>query len=138
MHLDALVVGQTCRSVIYHGAADEWSIGHTPTELKEKRKAELKALEELEDATTSDESDEDNSKHNASSDRPLRPRRLPIPPMSTASPPSTPHRSKRRWVPEEDEEEKEHLPKKHVSSAKDISTAVGDTAPVDVGGGERE
>lgn len=150
MQLCAVVVEQTCRTAMYHGAADEWPMGHTPTEIKEKRKVELKAQEELEGATSNDESDNDDGKFKggngiigtvsrrstvAASNRPRRPQRprqaewLPTPPMSAESPPSTPHRNKRRRVIEEDEEEKERLAKKHVSYAKEIPAAAGDTVP---------
>ncbi|KAM7183110.1 hypothetical protein V8F20_012740 [Naviculisporaceae sp. PSN 640] len=57
--LDAVITEQICRHVMYHGAADEWPMGHTPPEMKEKRKVELKALEELEGATSGDGSDND-------------------------------------------------------------------------------
>ncbi|KAF2872951.1 hypothetical protein BDV95DRAFT_627773 [Massariosphaeria phaeospora] len=40
MHLDAVITEHTCRLVMYHGAADEWPIGRTPPEVKDKRKAE--------------------------------------------------------------------------------------------------
>jgi hypothetical protein len=47
-HLDAVIIEQKYRREMYHGVADEWPMGHTPPEVKEKRKAELKAQEELE------------------------------------------------------------------------------------------
>ncbi|KAI3338905.1 hypothetical protein F4824DRAFT_498756 [Ustulina deusta] len=153
LHLGAVVTEQICRTAMYHGAADEWPMGHTPTEIKEKRKAELKAQEELEGATSDDESDNDDGKHKggngidgavgrgntvAAPDQPRRPRRpqrphqaewLPTPPISAESPLSTPHRRKRRRVSEEDDEEKERPAKKHVSSAKEVSAAAGDAVP---------
>ncbi|KAF7872432.1 hypothetical protein EAF04_003353 [Stromatinia cepivora] len=150
MHLDALITVQLCRTAMYHGAADEWPIGYTPTELKEKRKAELKAWDEIAGVTSDDESDNDNGKHKGSNgidgtvgrgntvsapDRPRRPRRpqrprqaewLPTPSMSSESPLTTPHKRKRRMVSEEDDEEKERPAKKHVSSAKEVSAGAGD------------
>ncbi|MCJ1251338.1 hypothetical protein MMC30_008570 [Trapelia coarctata] len=138
LHLDAVSTQQICRRVKYHGAADEWPIGRTPPEVKDKRKAELKALDELEGATSDDGSDNDDDKGNdidarvdpgktvVAPDRP-RPRRprqagwLPTPPLSAESPLITPHRRKRRRTSEEDDEEKERPAKKHVSSAKEVS-----------------
>ncbi|OTB02491.1 hypothetical protein M426DRAFT_322585 [Hypoxylon sp. CI-4A] len=82
--LNALLVRETCRNVMYHGAADEWPIGRTPPELKEKRQAELKALEELEYITSGNEveiTDEDSEAVSRSLEN-----RLPTPPQSTDSP----------------------------------------------------
>ncbi|KAF2812791.1 uncharacterized protein BDZ99DRAFT_517107 [Mytilinidion resinicola] len=150
-HLDAVITEQICRSVMYHGAADEWPMGHTPPEYKEKRKAELKAHEELEGATSDDGSDNDDDdkdkggndidarvgpgKPVAAPDRPQRPRRprqadwLPTPPLSAESPLATPYRRKRRRMSEEDEEEKERPAKKHVSFAQEVSAAAEDAVP---------
>jgi hypothetical protein len=144
LHLDAVSTVQICRRVMYHGAADDWPIGRTPPEVKEKRKAELKALEELGGATSDDGSDNDNDDGKdkggndidatvdpgetvAAPDRPPRlptPRRagwLPTPLLSAESPLTTPHRRKWRRISEEDDEEKERPAKKHVSSAKEVS-----------------
>ncbi|KAF2807497.1 uncharacterized protein BDZ99DRAFT_80757 [Mytilinidion resinicola] len=128
LHLDAVLTEQICRRVMYHDAADDWPIGRTPPEVKEKRKAELKALEELEGATSDDGSDNDDDKDKggndigarvepgktvAAPDRPRRPRRprqagrFPTPPLSAESPLTAPHRRKRRRISEEDDEEKE-------------------------------
>jgi hypothetical protein len=104
---------------MYHGAADEWPMGHTPPELKDKRKAELKVLEELEGATSDDNSDnEDENKDKGGNDSNARvgpgksaaaavPNRpwLPSPPLSAESPLATLHRRKRRRTCEENEEE---------------------------------
>ncbi|KAE9962340.1 hypothetical protein BLS_000459 [Venturia inaequalis] len=151
MQLYAVVVEQTCRTAMYHSAADEWPMGYTPKEIKEKRKVELEAQEELEGATSNDESDNDDGKYKegngiigavsrrntvAASNRPRRPRRsrqaewLPTPPMSAESPPGTLNRSKRRRVIEEDEEGKKRLAKNHVSSTKKIPAAAGESSRV--------
>ncbi|KXX76723.1 hypothetical protein MMYC01_209301 [Madurella mycetomatis] len=143
-HLDAVITEQICRSVMYHGAADEWPMGHTPPEIKEKRNAEVKAQEELEGATSDDSSDNDDDdkdkgsndidarvgpENPVASDRPRRPRRprqadwLPTPPLSAESPLATPHRRKRRRI-----EEKECPAKRHVSFAQEVSAAVSNTA----------
>jgi hypothetical protein len=145
-HLDAVITEQICRTAMYHGAADEWPMGHTPPEVKEKRKAELKAQEELEGVTSDDGSDNDDDDKDkdkggndidarvgpgrsvAAPDRPRRPRQadwLPTPPLSAESPLAT-HRGKRRRISEEDEEEKEHPAKKHVSFAQEVSAAAED------------
>ena len=52
-----VITKQIYRSVIYYSAADEWPIGYTPLEVKEKYKAKLKAQEELKGATSNDSSD---------------------------------------------------------------------------------
>ncbi|KAH8902597.1 hypothetical protein BR93DRAFT_972653 [Coniochaeta sp. PMI_546] len=39
-NLDSVFTQQICRRVKYRDAADEWPIGPTPPEVKEKRKAE--------------------------------------------------------------------------------------------------
>lgn len=153
MHLDGLITGQIGRNAKYHGAADEWPMGHTPTELKEKLEAELKAWDEIAGVTSDDESDNDDSKHRggngigntvgrgetvAAPDRPQRPRRpqrsqrsqqvegLLTPSLSAESPPSPPQRRKRRMVSEEDDTEKEYPAKKQVSSAKEVSADTED------------
>jgi len=136
---------------MYYGAANEWPMGHTPPEVKEKRKAELKAQEELEGATSDDGSDNDDNDEDkggndidarvglgkpvAALDRPWRPRRprqadwLPTPPLSAESPPATPYRRKRRRISGEDEEEKERPAKKHVRFAQEVSAAAEDAVP---------
>ncbi|KAJ9129931.1 hypothetical protein NKR23_g12411 [Pleurostoma richardsiae] len=148
-HLDAVSTQQICRRVKYCDAADEWPIGRTPPEVKEKRKAELKTLGELEGATSDDGSDNDDDDKDkggndidvrvgpgnpVAPDRPRRPRRLPqadwlpTPPLSAESPLATPHRRKRRRISEEDEE-KERSAKKHVSFAQEVSAAAKDAMP---------
>lgn len=135
----ALIVEQTCRSVMYRGAADEWPIGHTPPEMKEKRNAELKAQEEIEGATSEDSSDNDNDDNNdisvrveASSGKtvvaPGQADWLPTPPLSSQSPLATPHRRKRRRISEEGHEEMACPTKMRVSSTRDIS-ATEDAIP---------
>ncbi|KAM3065430.1 hypothetical protein ACMFMG_011450 [Clarireedia jacksonii] len=144
MHLHALVVAQTARNAMYHSAADEWPMGHTPTEIKEKLEAELKAWDEIAGVTSDDESDNDNSEHKGGNsiisavgrgntvsapDRPRRPHQaemLPTPSMSAESTLSTPHRRKRQMVSEEEDKEKERPAKKHISSAKEVSASAGD------------
>ncbi|KAF2245140.1 hypothetical protein BU26DRAFT_522255 [Trematosphaeria pertusa] len=128
------------QKAMYRQAADEWPIGRTPPEVKEKRNAELKALQELEGATSDDGSDSDNNRDGngidagvgpgktvAAPDRPRRrPRQadwLPTPPLSAESPLATPHRRKQRRISEEDDKEKERPTKTHVRSAKEVSAA---------------
>lgn len=65
--LDALDIAQLVRRAKYGPAADEWPIGHTPPEMKERRVAELRALEELEDRTSDEDSDEYES-HDTTAD----------------------------------------------------------------------
>ena len=89
--LNRLLFGQEIRRRKYGDAADEWPPGHTPTELVEKRAAELKALITFMEASSpSDCSDDEQnylekkrkSQHNTDSnhraDRPPQPR-LPTP-----------------------------------------------------------
>ncbi len=57
--LKGLMTAQNCRRRMYRDAADEWPIRRTPPEVKEKRKAEVKALEELWDITSDDGSEAD-------------------------------------------------------------------------------
>ncbi|MCJ1309561.1 hypothetical protein MMC25_003221 [Agyrium rufum] len=57
--LRSLLWRQELRHDMYHGAADEWLEGYTPLDILEKRKAEIKALDELYDATDSSEDDYD-------------------------------------------------------------------------------
>ncbi|KAM7218653.1 hypothetical protein V8F06_005972 [Rhypophila decipiens] len=149
-HLDAVSTQQICRCIMYRDAADEWPIGRTPPEIKEKRKAELKAWDELEGATSdggsdNDDEDKDKSGNNINArvgpgnpvapDRPRRPRRpcqadwLPTPPLSAKSPLATQQMRKRRRISEEDEEEKERSAKKHVSFAQEVSAAAEDAVP---------
>ncbi|KAI0441911.1 hypothetical protein F4803DRAFT_575954 [Xylaria telfairii] len=40
---------------MYREAADEWPVGHTPPEVKERRLAELRAMDDMMEGTTSDE-----------------------------------------------------------------------------------
>ncbi|RKU46302.1 hypothetical protein DL546_007805 [Coniochaeta pulveracea] len=152
-HLNSLLLGQECRHVIYHGAADEWPMGHTPSELKEKRDAELKAWDEIAGVTSDDDSDEDKDdeykekcrndidtgvslgRSTATPERPPRPRSPcqedlpPTPPLSAGSPLPTPQRAERRRVFKENEEEKQPAAKKHVSLAQQVSATAGDALP---------
>ena len=56
---DTLNMIQQIRRAKYHEAADEWPIGFTPPEVKERRLAELRAIEEMEDVTSDEGSDRD-------------------------------------------------------------------------------
>ncbi|KAL8647821.1 MAG: hypothetical protein Q9210_005333 [Variospora velana] len=120
--LKALTIVQIVRRVMYRQAADEWPIGHTPPEVKERRRAELRALEELEGAASNEgrDSDEDNDattdgrtgseKGQAAPGRAFRTQPqeacwLPTPPLSVHSHVPTPHGRKRRRVSTRDEEE---------------------------------
>lgn len=118
--LGALIVEQICRRAMYHGAADEWPIGHTPPEVKEKRHAELKALEELDGVTSNDGSDSDNDDNDVLDAEvgpgklaaPLGSRKrscqadwLPTPPLSAESPLDTSHRRKRRRISGDDKKD---------------------------------
>lgn len=140
-NLNAVITEQECRTIMYHGAADEWAMGHTPTELKEKRKAELEALDALWGITF----DDDNAKAKTSNDidarvgpgnpaapeQPQRPHQadwLPTPPLSAKSPLATPRRGKRRRTSAQDEENG-RLAKKHISSAQEVSATAEDAAP---------
>ncbi|KAI0431759.1 hypothetical protein F5Y09DRAFT_354583 [Xylaria sp. FL1042] len=44
--LDGLVIVQRCRQNQYDEAADEWPIGHTPPEMKERHEAKLRKMDE--------------------------------------------------------------------------------------------
>ena len=55
-----VITEQIYRSVIYYSAANKQPIGYILLEVKEKRKAELKAQEELEGATSNDSSNNNN------------------------------------------------------------------------------
>ncbi|KAI1420107.1 hypothetical protein F5Y12DRAFT_774602 [Xylaria sp. FL1777] len=141
-HLNALLTVQTYRRAMYHGVADEWPIGRTPPEVKEERKAELKALDELEGVTSDDDGgDNDDGDKNKDKDakgkgkggnggidvarvgpgKPVTaPDWLPTPPPSAESPPlATPHKRKRRRISgeddDDDDEKKERPAKKHTS-----------------------
>ncbi|KAF2254138.1 hypothetical protein BU26DRAFT_134186 [Trematosphaeria pertusa] len=119
--LELLVMVQGWRTGKYREAADEWPIGRTPPEIKERRAAEMKAQRELWDSDCSTGDEDPNviytrvgpGKTVAAPDRP--PRRptppvpgqadsLPTPALSTESPLNTSHRTKRRRIPEEGEE----------------------------------
>lgn len=144
-NLEGVLIEQECRANMYHGAADEWPMGHTPPELKEKRKAELEALDALWGITSDDDSDNDNAKAKTSNDidarvgpgnpaappQPQRPHQadwLPTPPLSAKSPLATPRRGKRRRTSTQDEENG-RLAKKHISSAQEVSATAEDAAP---------
>ncbi len=81
--LGGLITAQNCRRRMYRDAADEWPIGRTPPEVKEKRKAEVKALVELWDITSDDGSEADG---------------LPTPPGSAERSVDISHTSKRRRI----------------------------------------
>ena len=121
--LKALTIGQIVRRVMYRQAADEWPIGRTPPEVKEHRRAELRALEELEGVTSDGASDSDRDDHatadgSASSEKaqaapgrafqpqPQEARWLPTPPLSAHSPIPTLYGRKRRRVSIGDDEER--------------------------------
>ncbi|KAK3331566.1 hypothetical protein B0T19DRAFT_83150 [Cercophora scortea] len=55
--LELVILQQIWRRARYHDAADEWPMGHTPPEVKEKREAELKAWDELAGVTSDGSSD---------------------------------------------------------------------------------
>ena len=139
---DALAVEQLLRRTMYQEAADGWPIGHTPLEVKERRLAELRALDEMDGATSDEGSDRDEGdgatadgwarveKTEPALERVSRPRPqeahgLPTPPLSAHSPLPTPQGRKRRR--DEEEEEEEHPRKAQVTS----------TARLDVPGGDK-
>jgi hypothetical protein len=140
-HLAAVITEQICRSVMYHGAADEWPMGHTPMEIKEQRIAELKAQEEL-DSAVSDSSGSDNDNCDklklinvmigsewaeVASGRPRTSRKqrqvygLPTPPISVEGSLLSAQKRKRPNMSAEDDEERERLAKTHVGLVPDIS-----------------
>ncbi|KAI3316750.1 hypothetical protein HD806DRAFT_420520 [Xylariaceae sp. AK1471] len=112
--LDALTIRQLVRRAKYHEAADEWPIGHTPPEVKERRRAELRVLEELERALSDEDSDSDEvslekgqaAPGRASHTRLQETRWLPTPPLSTHSPIPTSYERKRRHVSTDEVEER--------------------------------
>ena len=130
--IGGLIVEQICRSTMYRGAADEWPIGHTPPEVREKRKAELKAQEDLQDATSDDGSVNDNDDNGISAGvgpgkaevAPSQADLLPTPPRSVESPLATLHTKKRRRISKEvDDGETKRPTKTRVRPAKRSSTA---------------
>lgn len=111
------VVCQRFRRLKYREAADKWTIGRTPPEIKEKYDAEIKALEEGPSANSSDkDGDGDGGDGRAGpkkgitapgpSRRSPRVPWLPTPPQSADDPPHKPRGRKRRRNPEENDEEK--------------------------------
>jgi len=144
MFLDVIVMRQGWRRSMYHSDADEWPIGRTPPELKERRKAELKAMEELWDITSDDSSannedkDEgvngirdDKKKRTGAAPAQLRTLRqtggLPSPSLSAEISLATPPYSRKRWrISEEDDEEKEDHARKNVKFAKEVSSSAED------------
>lgn len=125
--LEALVTQQTCRNRMYHGAADEWPVGYTPPEIKERRAAELKALDELE-GLTSDESDENDPsntfarmKRQRKSQRSRQIESLPFPPLFEGSSLSTSHKRKSRITSVADRKEEELFIENDNSTAKESS-----------------
>lgn len=118
----------------YGEAADEWPAGHTPTELKEKRRAELKEWEDARkraNSSESDCSDEDDDdivskvrpeKGPAAPVRPRPARYLPSPALSTDGTMGRPHERKRKRTIEE---EREQPIMAHASSTTQVSNADG-------------
>ena len=108
--LNAVLTAQACRKAKYGKTADEWPIGHTPPDVKEKRMAKLRALEEHEGAVSDNDSDDHNDgssirgkvnwgKGPVAPDRPARPYQeywLPTPPPSIDITVLKPHGKKRR------------------------------------------
>lgn len=120
---------QKARRIMYHEAADEWPIGRTPPELREKRKAEVEAIEALWDVSDSSDSDHERDDANervgtekgvARSRRLPQPYWLPTPPLATDGPLLPPPRKKRRRVSGEDEEDDEEKKR----PAKRLSTSI--------------
>ncbi|XTI85281.1 hypothetical protein V2W45_1466197 [Cenococcum geophilum] len=100
--------------VIYYSATNEWPIGHTLLEVKEKCKAKLKAQEELKGATSNNGSDNDNdNKDKGGNNINAKVDWLLILLLSAKSPLAILYRRKRRRISGEDEEEKKRLIKKH-------------------------
>ncbi|KAI0857845.1 hypothetical protein F4860DRAFT_330328 [Xylaria cubensis] len=144
--LHMTLVGQRNRRQRYHEAADEWRVGFTPPEVRERHRAEYKALLRREGFGT-DSSDNDSDgceidkdkggsdinaqvgpgKPVATPDRPKRlprPRQahcLPSPPSSAESSLATTHKRK-RCVSSDEEEEKEHPAKKQIGFVQEPST----------------
>jgi hypothetical protein len=100
---NALNVEQLLRHTMYREAADEWPIGHTPPEVKERRLAELRAMDDMEWATSDEDSGGDEGddvtpyaktrveKAPPAGERawrtgPQEAHGLPTPPLSTCSP----------------------------------------------------
>ncbi|KAK2730945.1 hypothetical protein FQN57_003783 [Myotisia sp. PD_48] len=112
-----------------------------PPEIKEKRKAELDALDALWDITSEDSNiDNDDNKSSTLVDTTVNLEKavaevvagcLPTPLLSTESPLVTPHRRKRQGVSIEDHEGgvKQHPSKKHASFSENSSISVPDSVP---------
>ena len=116
--------GQRLRRSKYHEAADEWPMGHTPHEVKERRLAELRVLDEMWDVTSDEGSDRDEGDdatpdgkvrvvekvqptvERASRTRSQEAHELPTPPLSAQSPLLTPQGRKRRRDNEEEYQRK--------------------------------
>ncbi|KAL8741298.1 MAG: hypothetical protein Q9190_006081 [Brigantiaea leucoxantha] len=141
------------RRIKYRQAADEWPIGHTPPEVKERRAAELRAMEEAR-KTTSDESSDNDEDSDATVDgksgakkgqappvrgsRPqsLQPGWLLTPPLSANNSIPTPHGKKRRRMStsvEEDEKEEKRPRRTHITS-----TTRADSLPEEIPKGFHE
>lgn len=128
-HLNAVVTQQICRYAMYHEAANEWPIGHTPPEVKQRRDTELRRLEELE-VTSNDGSDGDDEciirarsepgEIVAASARKLRSAWLPSPSLSVEDSLTTSGKRKRWTMSEEDDEKMGHV-KKHVRTSRKVS-----------------
>ena len=61
--LNAITTVQAARRNAYHEAADEWPIGHTPPEVKERYLAEMRALEAMMDVTSDEDGSGDEADH---------------------------------------------------------------------------
>ena len=102
--LNAILIAQTCREVKYGKTADEWPIGHTPPAGKEKRRAELRTLEEHEGGISDDDSDghndgggiEGKTNWGKGPARSHQEQWLPTPPLSIDITVCKPHGKKRR------------------------------------------
>lgn len=100
---------------MYHEAADEWPVGNTPPEVKEKYQAKVQAIVELWNITSDDGSDKENNDNGVGARvgsekavaAPYQADWLPTPSLSAESLRATPHKRKRRRISEEGDEETE-------------------------------
>ncbi|KAI0423864.1 hypothetical protein F5Y09DRAFT_354419 [Xylaria sp. FL1042] len=114
-HLNALLIVQRVRRSKYHDAADEWPIGHTPPEVKEKHEAELKAWDEIA-GVTSESSDNDDDDNNKDKGKPVAAPEadwFPTPPPSAESPMATSHKREQRRISREDEKKEASAAAEH-------------------------
>ncbi|MCJ1466002.1 hypothetical protein MMC07_004621 [Pseudocyphellaria aurata] len=129
---------QRLRRAMYHEAAEESPPGHTPPEVKERRAAELKAMDELPSSDQSSDGDEGDgatldgkareekarpATEQASRTQPREAHGLSTPPLSADSPSPTPQGRKRRR-----DEEEEYLRKTRVITTA-RSDALGEDKP---------